>query len=69
MNKSQHLVEVIFACPHCATAYSAIQRPLSDFGSFDCWDCRTEIYRWSGEYKYSDWEQITVARAGNGKAH
>lgn len=54
-------VTVIFACSHCGATYSAIQRPASDFGSFDCWDCKTEIYRWSTKYSYTDWEQITVA--------
>ena len=58
-------VTVIFACPRCATAYSAVQRVAFDFGSFDCWDCQTEIYRWAGEYKYDDWEQITGHPAGN----
>ena len=51
-------VTVVFACPYCSAAFSAIQRPGPDVGSFDCWDCTTEVYSWSGNYKYVDWDQI-----------
>ena len=57
-------VTIIFACPNCGAVYVATQRQSSDFGSFDCWDCRTEICRWSGGYQYGDWEQIRIAPGG-----
>jgi hypothetical protein len=57
---------VIFAYPRCTSVYSAIQRPARDFGSFDCWDCRTEIYRWSGAYSYTEWDDITCEPTGIG---
>jgi predicted RNA-binding Zn-ribbon protein involved in translation (DUF1610 family) len=57
-------VTIIFTCPNCGAAYVATQRRSSDFGSFDCRDCRTEIHRWFGDYQYDDWEQITFAPGG-----
>lgn len=59
MNHLQ-FVKVIFACPLCTSAYRAVQRPYFGFGSFDCWDCGVEIYRWSGNYVYTDWDQIAT---------
>ena len=50
-----------------ATAYSAIQQSGSGFGSFDCWDCKTEIYHWSAPYIYSDWNEITLTTPNNGE--
>jgi predicted RNA-binding Zn-ribbon protein involved in translation (DUF1610 family) len=52
------VTKVMFACPHCAAVYVATQQARADAGSFDCWDCRTEIFRWSGDYYYGDWDQI-----------
>lgn len=52
-------VTVVFACPRCASAYRAKQKPDIGFGSFDCWDCGDEIYRWSGRYIYTDWDQLS----------
>ena len=28
------------------------------FGSFDCWGCKNEIYRWSDMLKYVEWDSI-----------
>ena len=56
------LTKVIFACPKCDATYVATQRYRFDSGSFDCWDCMTEIFRWSGDYRYSKWDQIGAAQ-------
>jgi hypothetical protein len=28
------------------------------FGSFDCWGCKNEIYRWSDVLKYVEWDFV-----------
>jgi len=66
MSQRRH-IRVIFACPQCAVAYSAVQQSGSGFGSFDCWDCKTEIYRWSAPYIYSDWNEITLTTPNSGE--
>jgi hypothetical protein len=50
--------KTMFACPSCAAVYVASQECHSGRGSFDCWDCNTEIFAWSENYQYTNWDQI-----------
>lgn len=56
--KQSHVVLVVFACPDCGEPYVAAQEHRQAFGSFDCWDCKAEIFCWSGEYQYTGWDRI-----------
>jgi transposase-like protein len=53
---------VVFVCPRCGRTYQATQKPQRDGGAgqFDCSDCRTNIYVWSGRYDYIDWQTFYV---------
>jgi DNA-directed RNA polymerase subunit RPC12/RpoP len=56
-------ITVIFACSNCGAAYKATQEAVHDIGSFDCWECKSEIFSWSGAYKYCNWSEIAKAPA------
>jgi hypothetical protein len=45
-----------------ALFYDATQQCRRDLGSFDCWDCMTEVLCWSGDYRYSNWDPIDAAQ-------
>ena len=62
--KRSHHVMVVFACPDCGAPYIARQEYKRGLGSFDCWDCKTEIFRWSGEYEYANWDGIELPQVG-----
>jgi predicted RNA-binding Zn-ribbon protein involved in translation (DUF1610 family) len=62
------LTKIMFACPYCAAVYVATQQCRRDLGSFDCWDCMTEIFRWSGDYRYSNWDQIDALQESDWEA-
>jgi hypothetical protein len=48
---------VIFICRGCAIVYRATQQKLPHMtaGRFDCVDCETPVYKWSGRYNYTGW--------------
>ena len=52
------LTKSLFACPNCLAVYVASQEQRPGFGSFDCWDCNKEIFVWSGNYHFTNWDQI-----------
>jgi hypothetical protein len=53
-------ITVFFSCKECGARYQAKQEPCHEerFGSFDCWECKSEIYRWSGALEYVDWDFV-----------
>jgi hypothetical protein len=53
-------ITVFFSCKKCGARYQAKQEPSERerFGSFDCWECKSEIYRWSGRREYVEWDFV-----------
>ena len=54
---------VFFACPDCATVYTASQKeqPVRHPGCFHCRACATPVHEWSGLYGFTDW-QLKILR-------
>jgi hypothetical protein len=50
--------KTLFACRQCSAVYAANQECYAGLGSFDCWDCNAEIFAWTENYHYSNWDQI-----------
>jgi hypothetical protein len=52
----------LFVCPKCGIGYRAIseQQSSEQSGRFDCIDCQTEVYSWSGMYDYTDWKAVIM---------
>jgi hypothetical protein len=47
-------------CPNCGSAYEAPQICVVEMksGRFDCTECGTNVYSWSGEYDYPVWKAL-----------
>jgi hypothetical protein len=50
--------KTLFACASCAGVYVATQECRCACGSFNCRDCNVEIFRWSDNYQYTNWDQV-----------
>ena len=53
-----------FHAPACRRArYVAMRKAVEfsqkeRFGSFDCWECKNEIYRWSDMLEHVEWDFV-----------
>jgi len=53
---------VYFSCPRCLTVYAASQeeQPKKCSGAFHCGRCATPVHKWTGDYDFRDWTQVTI---------
>ena len=58
MNNETQPITVVFACPRCGTVYrvSQYRSPGAHFGVFNRVSCHAQIYAWSGDYDFLDWQ-------------
>ena len=49
-----------FECPKCHALYRGFYRisTITDKGSFDCRECKTEVCVWNGVRDYFKWERL-----------
>ena len=59
----------LFVCPNCGIGYRAIceKQPSEQSGRFDCVDCQTEVYSWSGTYDYTGWKAVIMKPVSPGE--
>jgi len=58
MNNETQPITVVFACPRCGTVcrVSQYRGPGEHFGVFNRVSCHAQIYAWSGDYDFLDWQ-------------
>jgi predicted RNA-binding Zn-ribbon protein involved in translation (DUF1610 family) len=61
--------EVMFVCPKCGMAYSAVQERSAVERSkiFNCMDCNAQVLGWLGDFNYHSWKQVTMRAVKFGK--